>query len=100
MVASDWAAACLRCYLVPHYHLQTLFQIAYDNAVRDRYCCKLVINTKETPEMANEKKCAHTACRCMVNENEHYCSDYCKDAQKLKEDTEIQCDCKHEPCAL
>lgn len=50
--------------------------------------------------MANEKKCGHTACRCTVPENERYCSDYCKDAQKLKEDTEIQCDCKHEPCAL
>src|ERR1035441_7673466 len=27
MVAST---ACLRCYFVPHHHLQTLFEIAYD----------------------------------------------------------------------
>ena len=49
--------------------------------------------------MANEKKCGYTQCLCMVSEHEHYCSDYCKDAQGEKE-IEIQCDCKHEPCAL
>ena len=55
---------------------------------------------KEISEMADEKKCAHTPCLCTVHENEKYCSNYCKDAQKLTEDTEIQCDCKHEPCVL
>ena len=49
--------------------------------------------------MANEKKCAYSQCLCMVAEHERYCSDYCKDAQREKE-IEIQCDCKHEPCAL
>ena len=49
--------------------------------------------------MAKEKKCEHTACQCTVSEHERYCSDYCKDAQKVG-DTEIQCDCKHAPCAL
>jgi len=49
--------------------------------------------------MANEKKCEYEQCRCMVPEHEHYCSDYCKDAQGEKE-IEIQCDCKHPPCAL
>jgi len=49
--------------------------------------------------MANEKKCAHSQCQCMVAEHEHYCSDYCQDAQGVG-DIEIQCDCKHDPCAL
>ena len=50
--------------------------------------------------MGNEKKCKHTACNCTVAENESYCSGYCEDAQKLREDTEIQCDCKHPACEL
>ena len=45
------------------------------------------------------KKCAHTQCQCVVSQNEKYCSSYCKDAQDERE-TEIQCDCKHPPCAL
>jgi hypothetical protein len=49
--------------------------------------------------MAAEKKCSHEQCACMVADNEKYCSDYCKDAQSEHE-TELQCDCKHEPCAL
>jgi hypothetical protein len=49
--------------------------------------------------MADEKKCAHTSCLCTVPAQEKYCSDYCHDAQDVH-DTEIQCDCKHPPCAL
>ena len=49
--------------------------------------------------MADEKKCAHKGCRCTVSDNEKYCSAYCHDAQDEHE-TEIQCDCKHDPCAL
>jgi len=49
--------------------------------------------------MANEKKCGYSQCLCTVPEHERYCSDYCKDAEEEKE-IEIQCDCKHEPCAL
>jgi len=49
--------------------------------------------------MADEKKCGHSACACTVPDHEKYCSDYCKDAQDVG-DIEIQCDCKHDPCAL
>ena len=49
--------------------------------------------------MADEKKCGYSQCLCTVSGDEHYCSDYCKDAQSEKE-IEIQCDCKHDPCAL
>ena len=49
--------------------------------------------------MADEKKCGYTQCLCTVPEHERYCSDYCKDAQDERE-IEIQCDCKHPPCAL
>ena len=49
--------------------------------------------------MANEKKCGYSQCLCTVPEDERYCSDYCQDAEGEKE-IEIQCDCKHDPCAL
>jgi uncharacterized membrane protein len=43
--------------------------------------------------------CAHSECKCVVGANERYCSDYCSDAADEQE-TELQCDCKHAPCAL
>jgi len=49
--------------------------------------------------MPNERKCAHSQCQCAVAEHEKFCSDYCHDAQDVG-DIEIQCDCKHEACAL
>ncbi len=49
--------------------------------------------------MADDKKCAHTMCQCVVPQNEKYCSEYCHDAH-IEKETEIQCDCKHPACAL
>ncbi|MGA9802543.1 MAG: hypothetical protein WA383_18935 [Terriglobales bacterium] len=49
--------------------------------------------------MANEKKCGYAQCHCAVPEHEQYCSDYCKDAPG-EDERAIQCDCKHEFCAL
>ncbi len=46
-----------------------------------------------------QHKCAYAACRCVVVGQEQYCSDYCSDADDEQEN-EIQCDCKHAPCAL
>jgi hypothetical protein len=46
-----------------------------------------------------QRKCAYFACECLVGGQEQYCSDYCSDADDTQE-TEIQCDCKHAPCAL
>ncbi len=46
-----------------------------------------------------QHKCAYSACECAVAAPESYCSDYCSDADGVRE-TEIQCDCKHTPCAL
>ena len=51
------------------------------------------MNTEEQP------KCAYTWCRCIVAKAGSYCSDYCSEAEDVHE-TEIQCDCKHAPCAL
>jgi hypothetical protein len=50
-------------------------------------------------ESAAQKKCNYAQCQCMIPVTEHYCSDYCKEAHGEHE-VEIQCDCKHEPCAL
>jgi len=44
-------------------------------------------------------KCAYSRCESKVGTKERYCSDYCADADDAQE-TEIQCDCKHSPCAL
>jgi len=46
-----------------------------------------------------QRKCAYSACKCIVASDEKYCSTFCSDADDEKE-TEIQCDCKHAPCAL
>ena len=46
-----------------------------------------------------QRKCAYARCKCIVGTKEKYCSDYCADADDVHED-EIQCDCKHAPCAL
>lgn len=48
---------------------------------------------------ATSNKCAHTMCNCEVVEGEKFCSTYCHDAYEEKE-TEIECDCKHECCAV
>ena len=44
-------------------------------------------------------KCAHEQCQCQIPITQEYCSDYCSDADDIEE-VELQCDCKHEPCAL
>ena len=43
-------------------------------------------------------KCAHTSCKCMVNDGGpygKYCSEHCKAAG---ETTELRCDCQHPAC--
>jgi len=44
-------------------------------------------------------QCAYKRCRCQILCTQEYCSDYCADADDADED-ELQCDCKHPPCAL
>jgi uncharacterized membrane protein len=51
------------------------------------------------PNAQGQHKCSYSECVCVVGGNEQYCSDYCSDADDQKE-TELQCDCKHAPCAL
>ncbi len=46
-----------------------------------------------------QQKCAYSACECTVRATETYCSVPCSQAHRVKE-TEIHCDCKHDPCAL
>jgi hypothetical protein len=53
----------------------------------------------EIIDLASQHKCAHTQCRCQVSSTEAYCSAYCSDAAN-EQGAEIQCDCKHAPCAL
>jgi hypothetical protein len=53
----------------------------------------------EILDIGGKQKCAHSQCLCEVASFEKYCSDYCSDADEEKE-VEIQCDCKHPPCAL
>ncbi len=44
--------------------------------------------------MADDKKCAHPLCSCMVTDNE-YCSQLCKDSAST---TSLGCDCPHAGC--
>jgi hypothetical protein len=46
----------------------------------------------------SQRKCAYSACECPVTATATYCSVYCSQAERVHE-TEIQCDCKHHPCA-
>jgi len=47
----------------------------------------------------SKKKCAHEQCKCEVSFDKEYCSDFCAEADDIEE-VELQCDCKHAPCAL
>ena len=44
---------------------------------------------------APQKKCAHPACNCMVDQGQKYCSDYCHDSGNK---IEIACNCHHATC--
>lgn len=53
----------------------------------------------EILDVGGQHKCAHEQCACQVSTLQTYCSDYCSDADDLEE-VEVQCDCKHAPCAM
>jgi hypothetical protein len=53
----------------------------------------------EILDAGGQHKCAYEQCHCYVSDLNTYCSDYCSDADDAEE-VEIQCDCKHAPCAL
>jgi hypothetical protein len=44
-----------------------------------------------------QKKCAHPACNCPVDEHTKYCSEYCHDSAGR---TEISCNCRHSACEV
>lgn len=50
-------------------------------------------------DRTTQVKCAYELCVCKVEPEDKYCSNYCRDAARESE-VEIQCDCKHPPCAL
>lgn len=53
----------------------------------------------EITDIGGRHKCAYAECECQVSTLDTYCSDYCSDADDAQE-VEVQCDCKHVPCAL
>ncbi len=53
----------------------------------------------EVMDIGGQHKCAYELCECQVSTLHEYCSDYCSDADDALE-VELQCDCKHAPCAL
>ena len=53
----------------------------------------------EVMDIGGQHKCAYELCQCQVSTLNEYCSDYCSDADDAQE-VELQCDCKHAPCAL
>ena len=53
----------------------------------------------EVMDIGGQHKCGFEMCECQVSTLNTYCSDYCSDADDEQE-VELQCDCKHAPCAL
>jgi len=53
----------------------------------------------EIMDVGGQHKCAYPQCECQISTLDTYCSDYCSDADDEQE-IEVQCDCKHDPCAL
>jgi hypothetical protein len=53
----------------------------------------------EITDIGGLHKCSYEQCECQVSTLNTYCSDYCSDADDAQE-VELQCDCKHAPCAL
>jgi hypothetical protein len=53
----------------------------------------------EITDIGGIHKCGNQLCECQVSSLNTYCSDYCSDADDEQE-IELQCDCKHAPCAL
>ena len=47
--------------------------------------------------MADDNKCAHEACVCMITGDDDYCSEHCEDAVD-QDIVEISCDCGHSAC--
>jgi hypothetical protein len=46
--------------------------------------------------MAEQKKCAHDLCNCMVPSGEKYCSVACENSKDV---TSLECECNHPGCA-
>jgi predicted nucleic acid-binding Zn ribbon protein len=44
-----------------------------------------------------QKKCAHPTCDCMIEDEEKYCSEYCRNAEKSGV-AKIGCGCEHSAC--
>lgn len=47
--------------------------------------------------MEIDHKCAYGPCQCKVGQMDEYCSDNCRDAEKLRGQG-TQCSCGHEEC--
>jgi hypothetical protein len=48
--------------------------------------------------MADDNKCDHESCVCVVGNDEDYCSPQCE-AADAEDITDIACDCGHPGCA-
>jgi metallothionein len=46
--------------------------------------------------MADDKKCAHPACKCRAKEGGDFCSTYC---EGVGETPDIECNCGHPECS-
>jgi len=81
--------------------LARLLQCKSSSTEVERLTGRAMSGHKEDTIMSTgeQTKCAYERCECAVNDGERYCSDYCADASAERE-IEIQCDCKHAPCAL
>ena len=63
-------------------------------SVADRPAAK----SKDEDPMTDASKCAHPACKCIVQKHGEYgkyCSEHCKEAA---DETVLRCECQHPAC--
>ena len=51
-------------------------------------------NMENTPKIEKTKKCKHSACNCLVENEDDYCGPYCREAGKAA----LICSCDHDGC--
>jgi nucleotide-binding universal stress UspA family protein len=80
-----------------------------DSVVRHAHCSVLAVrktvesknqqeeNNKGESIMADKIKCGHSLCKCMVNEDDEYCSPQCEAAEG-SDVAALECECGHSSC--
>lgn len=75
-----------------HFHFKQTGRIAWCSFKHD-----VQVLTRGANRMEIDHKCAYGPCQCKVEQLGEYCSDHCRQADKLRAES-TQCSCGHEAC--